>query len=95
MDCSFFRIADYVDVYYTDTICISLLWISIAVKLDFLIGGKSVKMKCLVDLLSIFMTLFQHEGSRQFGNCISYNEQFLSFINQSHNRKELTTFLKR
>ena len=44
-----------------------------------------LKRKCLVDLLSIFMTLFQHDGSRQFGNCISYNEQFLSFINQSHN----------
>jgi hypothetical protein len=43
MDC--FCIADYVDVCYTDTICILLLWISIPVKLDFLIGGKSVKKK--------------------------------------------------
>ncbi|CAN5249097.1 hypothetical protein BH18THE2_BH18THE2_33100 [soil metagenome] len=30
------------------------------------------------------MTLFQHDGSRQYGNVISNNERFLSFINQSH-----------
>ena len=27
---------------------------------------------------------FQHDSSRLFGNVISYNERFLSFINQSH-----------
>ena len=30
------------------------------------------------------MILFQHDGSREFGNVISYNECFLSFINQSN-----------
>jgi hypothetical protein len=30
------------------------------------------------------MTLFQHDGSRQYGNVISTIERFLSFINQSH-----------
>jgi hypothetical protein len=30
------------------------------------------------------MTLFQHYGSRQYGNAINTIERFLSFINQSH-----------
>jgi hypothetical protein len=43
-----------------------------------------LKGKCLVKILSIFMTLFQHDGSRQYGNAINTIERFLSFINQSH-----------
>ena len=32
------------------------------------------------NLLSIFMTLFQHDGSRQYGNVISYNEKYKSLV---------------
>ena len=43
-----------------------------------------LKGKTLVKLLSIFMTLFQHDGSRQYGNAMNTIERFLSFINQGN-----------
>jgi hypothetical protein len=49
-----------------------------------LVGRKSAKRKVPSKAFVNIMILFQHDGSRQFGNVISYNERFLSFNNQSN-----------